>query len=187
MSRYSDHRKEEKHAIVSEPPAPQWMVEADRRDLAGSLQSLMDAFNDIEAVVNPIAASGADLLGYDAGFETNIRLSGDCTTLYNECEYLSENYSAKLNPQLVAYLHHLRNLCAHRFGSSMNTTHFVYEMVYSVLPMKESIRSMIHDVLKENPDRVMRDRLASFNRKGPARRRRLFERPRSARRPIRTA
>ncbi len=52
----------------------------------------------------------------------------------------------------------------------MDTSMFLHTAAYSVLPMKESIRSMLYDVLKQYPDSDMKRRVSSFNVK-PRRRR----------------
>lgn len=146
------------------------MDDADRRNLKQSMQSLMDAINDIERIVNPILESGENVMKYKLRFSERQRLSSDFTTISNECKYLVTKHSAKLNRNLLDYLQELRNLCAHRFGSSMDTSMFLYTAAYSVLPMKESIRSMLYDVLERYPDPDTKSRVSSFNIKPRGRR-----------------
>ena len=141
------------------------MVRADIRRLDDSLQSLMDAFNDIEAVVNPLIEAGVDIETYELEFPIRQRLSSDFITLYNECEFLDDHYHAEFNDDDLTYLRHLRRLCAHRFGSSMDGSLFLHEVVYQIIPMKKPIKSRLYDVLKKNPGTDMEGRITSFNRR----------------------
>lgn len=152
-------------------PAPRWMVEADNRTLEDSLQSLMDAFNNIEATVNPLIEAGVDIERCVLDYPVCQRLSSDFIILYNECDFLDKKYSAEFNADLLTYLRHLRRLCAHRFGSSMDASRFLQVTVIQILPMKEPIRSKLYDVLKKNPGTGMEGRVASFNRRSKPRRR----------------
>ncbi len=52
MSRFSDNNH--KLSRRDRFPEPKWMSEADKRGLEDSLQSLMDAFNDIEYAVKDL-------------------------------------------------------------------------------------------------------------------------------------
>ncbi len=146
-------------------PTPRWMVIADRRRLEDSIQSLTDAFNDIESIVLPLKQAGVDLQTYRPDFVTRQRLSSDFITLYNECEFLELNYHAKFNSDDLAYLRHLRKLCAHRFGSSMDDSMFLIEVDTQILRMKGSIKSKLYNVLDENPGTGMEGRVESFNKR----------------------
>lgn len=172
MSRFSHEssKRDWRHSRNDAFPAPKWMVEADNRRLEDSLQSLMDAFNDIEATVNPLIEAGVDIERYVLDYPTCQRLSSDFIILYNECEFLENNYSAKFNADLLTYLRHLRRLCAHRFGSSMDASRFLQVAVIQILPMKKPIKSKLYDVLKDNPGTGMEGRVASFNRRSKSHR-----------------
>lgn len=150
------------------------MLKADIRSLEDSILSLTDSFNDIEAVVKPLLDAGINIETYEPDFATCQRLSSDFITLYNECEFLDDKYSAEINDDTLTYLRHLRRLCAHRFGSSMDTSRFIYATVIYILPMKEPIRSRLYDVLKENPGTGMEGRVASFNKRSKSVRRWRF-------------
>lgn len=166
MSRFSHEssKRDWRHSRNDAFPAPKWMVEADDRRLEDSFQSLMDAFNDIEATVNPLIDAGVNIEKYLLDYPVCQRLSSDFIILYNECEFLEDNYSAKFNANQLTYLRHLRRLCAHRFGSSMDASRFLQVAVNHILPMKEPIRSKLYDILKHNPGTGMEGRVASFNR-----------------------
>ena len=175
MFRFSRKIKTSQNSKSSAPTPDlktEWMTLADRRSPQESIQSLMDAINDIERIVEPILASVDDVTEYKLRFSDKQRLSSDFTTISNECKYLVTKHSAKLNRNLLDYLQELRNLCAHRFGSSMDTSMFLHTAVNSILPMKESIRSMLYDVLKQYPDSDMKRRVSSFNVKPRGRRNR---------------
>ncbi len=92
-------------------------------------------------------------------------MSSDFITLYNECEFLEDNYSADFNPESMTKLRHLRRLCAHRFGSSMDTSMFLTVVIEEILPMKEPIRSVLLEVLKRNPKTGMENKVFSFSRR----------------------
>ncbi len=96
-------------------------------------------------------------------FETAQRMSTDFQTLYNECDYLIDSYSACFNTDLLYLLKELRNLCAHRFGTSMDTSMFGFVAVECVLPMKESVRSSLYDVIRQSPGTGLEQRVQSFN------------------------
>lgn len=156
-------------------PAPEWMKRADMRSLEDSIRSLTDAINDIEDVTMPLVKSGIDLYGYTLDFSQAQRLSSDFQTIYNECAFLMEHYSARFNAEDLTYLRHLRRLCAHRFGSSMDRSMLLQTAVYDILPMKESIRSSLLDVLDMNPGTGLKERVCTFNRR-PRNRCRLWSR-----------
>ncbi len=145
------------------PLALKWMESADQRDLEGSIRSLTDAFNDIEITVAPIVRSGEYPRNSVLSFEAALRLSSDFQTMYNECDYLIDRYSARFNADLLYLLRDLRNLCAHRFGTSMDTSMFVPLAIECILPMKESLRSSLYDVLDRNPGTGLRERVRMFN------------------------
>ena len=136
--------------------ALKWMESADQRDLEGSIMSLTDAFNSIEESVASMAESGIDPRHFELNFETARRMSSDFQTIYNECDYLISNHSARFNADLLYLLRELRNLCAHRFGSSMDRSMFMPIAVECILPMKESVRSSLYDVLDRNPGTGLR-------------------------------
>lgn len=145
-------------------PAPKWMDAVDKRTLESSLQSLMDAFNDLEYVLkHQIGEDNYDT--YMPDYFLGQRLSSDFITIYNECEFLEENYSAKFNPKSMSYLRHLRRLCAHRFGSSMDISMFPTVIAEEIIPMKEPIRSVLLEVLKRNPETGMENKVFSFSKR----------------------
>lgn len=124
---------------------------------------MTDAFNDIEISVAPIVGSGMDPRIFILSFETARRMSSDFQTMYNECDYLIDRYSARFNADLLHLLRDLRNLCAHRFGTSMDTSMFVPLAIECILPMKESVRSSLYDVLDRNPGTGLRERVRTFS------------------------
>ena len=145
------------------PFALKWIRSADQRDLEESIMSLTDAFNGIEESVASMAESGIDPRHFELNFETARRMSSDFQTIYNECDYLISNHSARFNANLLYLLRELRNLCAHRFGSSMDRSMFMPIAVECILPMKESVRSSLYDVLDRNPGTGLRERVRMFN------------------------
>ena len=146
-------------------PAPEWMIRADMRSLEDSIESLTDAINDIEDITMPLVESGIALYGHNLDFSQAQRLSSDFQTIYNECAFLMDRYSARFNAEDLTYLRHLRRLCAHRFGSSMDRSMLLQVAVCEILPMKESIRSCLIDVLDRNPGTGLRERVRTFNRR----------------------
>ena len=155
--------KNNKRSDADSFSTPEWMIFADQRSLFASFESLLYAFNDIESVLEDIIEEGHIIGEYTPEFPTYQRLSSDFITLYNECEYLTKNHRARLNNKDLTYLRHLRRLCAHRFGISMDTSRFLLAAQNDILPMKESIRSMMFEVLNENPNPNMEQRVKSFN------------------------
>lgn len=148
-----------------------WMDEADKRTLSEAYISLTDAFNGIEKIILPILNEGTDLRTYVARPYICLALSSYCTTLYNECDYLINTYSYPQRDgfdEFIVYLKQLRNLCAHRYGSTMNTKDFLPSVAFCILPMKESIRSMLYDILHkaDTPDKKsLYKRVRLFNRR----------------------
>ncbi len=166
MSRYSsdeEHLYRIRSSREDRFPAPEWMIRADMRSLEDSIESLTDAINDIEDVTMPLVRSGIDLYGYTLDFSQAQRLSSDFQTIYNECAFLMDRYSARFNAEDLTYLRHLRRLCAHRFGSSMDRSMFIPIAVECILPMKESVRSSLYEVLDRNPGTGLRERVCTFN------------------------
>ena len=94
MSRFSDNAH--KLSRRDRFPEPKWMTDVDKRRLEDSLQSLMDAFNDIEYAVKDLIDT-VDYKHYKPNYNLGQRLSSDFITLYNECEFLEDNYSADFN------------------------------------------------------------------------------------------
>lgn len=141
------------------------MREADVRSFEDSVYSLTDAFNNIERMVKPLIDSGEDLLETEQSQEYYTLLTSYFVTLYKECEFITDNYSARLTEDKLSYLYHLRNLCAHRFGSTMSTHRLIDETAKVILPMKESIRSMLFDALVQEPNPELEKRVRMFNRK----------------------
>ena len=155
-----------------------WMDETDRRNFRASAISLMDAYDDLEQIAGPYEDFEGDITRVDVGFQTYQRMSSDFTTIFNECDYLIHDLSkgkrkgyekrekkflSKDNEKL---LRELRNLCAHRFGSSMDTTMLLGIAVDYVLPLRKSIRAMLLDLLKENPSSAdLKERMVAFNRR----------------------
>lgn len=161
LNRAPDSSKQPTHERW--PSAFKWISLADQRDLKESIQSLTDAFNDLEQSISLIRGSWNGPVLPEPSFEIAQRMSSDFQTIYNECEYLIDNHSARFNADLLYLLKELRNLFAHRFGTSMDRSMLVPITVECILPMKESLRSSLYEVIKNNPEIRLKERVLSFN------------------------
>ena len=89
-----------------------------------------------------------------------------CEIIYNECEYLVKNHHSELTERKLEYLRQMRNVCSHRFGSTMDDYNFLDACIHVILPMKDSLKSMLMDSVKNHPDsKVDMQRLSSLNKR----------------------
>ena len=139
------------------------MTESEVKDLSLSITDLVDAFNDLEAIVGEYGVM--TWRDYHMEYPDFARMCSDCIFLYNECERIIDNFGGHLNRKQLDYLRYLRINCAHYCGSTRNNIRYYEAVYYVIIPMKEKIRSMLYEVIEKNGNNELTDAVKQFNRK----------------------
>ena len=147
----------------SEAYDTKWMTELERSELSNSVNNLMKAFNDLEEIVHEHGFMVEEKFKLD--YPTFARLCSDCTFIYNECERIINEYGGYLNRKDLEYLRHLRITFAHFSGPVTNSVRYYNAVIFTVIPLKEKIRSMLYEVIDNNGREDLSDAVKQFNRK----------------------
>lgn len=132
-----------------------WMAKEyhdSRHSFDNSLTALIEAVTELKKLAVPYRDNGYDLSGIKIDYATKSALAMCCQVMYTECKYLVDVHSAVFNKKKLEYLELLRNVCAHRFGSTMKDYLFLDAVVFSILPIAESVKSMLMEELDRHPE-----------------------------------
>lgn len=149
MFRLSDGRTHgSKRKRCPDGPSKTPLLTEDMDRLNGAVDSLTDAFADLERIVAPNLGPDGRPSERDLGQEQCQSIVADCTVIQDQCGYLLSVCPAGPDSELPVYLKHLQNLCAHCSRYLADRPDFISDIVvYAVLPMRERVEGMLTDML----------------------------------------